>query len=188
MSDHQAPFNPPTSPVWLAPLTDHGEPATIRRSGMGLAELLLCVAVVAMVLGGLVLISQSLRDEACEKQTRQTLRRLRAALHEYHLRHRGWPPGPTTDQAIRSLLADPATARMVGPLSLSTDDQGKARICDGYGQPVRYVIRSQGDANDADFVSAGPDGRFGDLASPQPSLRTEAADNLYGADLETPES
>ena len=157
-----------------------------RRTGMTLVELLLASVAIAIIFGGLILASQSLRNDACDRKTRSTLRQLRGALQAYYDRHNSWPPEPTTHAALSDLLADTASAPFVRSLDLRTDDRGQMCILDGYGQAVRYVIQSGHDAAGADFVSAGPNGRFGDLTSENRSHRQDAADNLYGWDLETP--
>ena len=154
--------------------------------GMTLVELLLTNTFIAMILGGLILISQSLRNDACEQQTRSTLRQLRSALKAYHRQHNTWPQESTTSEAVKTLLSDNATASIVRPLNLGRDDQNQLCVRDGYGHPVRYVVQSRHNIVHADFISAGPDGRFGDLTSQSPRLRDDAADNLYGFDLETP--
>lgn len=162
-------------------------PSSVQwRDGMTLVELLLSGVVISIVLGALVLVSQSLRTEACDQQTRSTLHHLRTALHAYHEIHQSWPPGPTTALAVQRLLTDAGTAALVRSLDLGTDIQGQTCVRDGYGNPVRYVIQSRQDTAGADFISAGPNGRFGDLNSSNPKLRDDAADNLHGFDLETP--
>lgn len=157
-----------------------------RRRAMGLVELLFSLAAVAIVLGVLVLISESLRRDTSERKTRDVLRTLRMALNAYHDRHDAWPVGPGPAQALAALLDDPVTEAMVRPLSLVTDDQGGLAVQDGYGCPIGYVRRTDGGAERVDFVSAGPDGQFGDLGSGHPKMRSAAIDDLYGSDLEPP--
>ena len=160
------------------------KPAT--RQGMTLVELLLSVAVSAVTLGGITLISESLRTDTSDQQTRRTLRLLRRSLTHYHNRHAAWPSGPTTADAIRSLQEDPEAAAMLRPLRPADSPQHKWIIRDGYDRPIRYAVGTDGNTVVADFVSAGPDGRFGDLASDHPKRRLDAMDNLYGSDLEAP--
>jgi len=157
-----------------------------RYGGMTLIELLLTGTFIAMILGGLILISQSLRNDACEQQTRSTLRQLRAALQAYRLQYNTWPKESKTSAAVKTLLTDAATASIVSVLNLGKDDQNQLCVRDGYGHAVQYVVQSRRNTTHADFISAGPDGRFGDLTSQSSRLRDDAADNLHGFDLETP--
>ena len=159
---------------------------TAERHGMTIVELLLSVAVSAVTLGGITLISESLRTDTSDQQTRRTLRLLRLSLTHYHNRHAAWPPGPTTADAIRAMQADPETAALLRPLRLVDSPQHEWIIRDGYDRPIRYAVGTDGNTVVADFVSAGPDGRFGDLASDHPERRLDAMDNLYGSDLEAP--
>jgi len=159
---------------------------TAVRRGMTIVELLLSMAASAVTLGGVTLISESLRTDTSDQQTRRTLRLLRISLTHYHNRHAAWPPGPTTADAVRALLADPEAAVMLRPLRLPDSPQHEWTLRDGYDRPIRYAVGTDGNTVVADFVSAGPDGRFGDLASDHPERRLDAMDNLYGSDLETP--
>ncbi len=167
------------SPVWRVGTTG-------RSAGMALVEMLLAASVIGIVLGGLILASQSLRTETCEQQTRSTLRHLRAALRQYHQRHGAWPSGPTITTAVKALRADPAAAPLLAHITVRTGPGGQIDVHDGYGRPIRYVVEPRGGKIQADFVSAGPDGRFGDPASTHSHVRSDAVDNLYGSELETP--
>ncbi len=156
------------------------------RTGMSLTELLLSLALVYLGLGGVALVSESLRTSTADRQTRDTLRTLQACLSSYHDRHGSWPPGPTASDAIKAMLDDPVTAPLIKPLRLSADADGSLQAHDGYGCPIRYLLRPHGSAIHAQFVSAGPDGQFGDLTSEHQELRSHAMDNVYSSDLETP--
>ena len=153
---------------------------------MTIVELLLSVAVSAVILGGVTLISESLRTDTSDQQTRRTLRLLRRALIQYHDRHGAWAPGPTTADAVRALRADPKAAAILQPLRIPDSPEHEWIIRDGYDRPIRYAVETDGNTVVADFVSAGPNGRFGDLASNHPERRLDAMDNLYGSDLEAP--
>lgn len=154
--------------------------------GMSLVEMLLSLATISLVLGGAVLVSESLRAGTADHQTRETLMALRVALTAYHDHHGRWPRGSTESEAIRELATDPSTLSLIQSLRVNTDPRGRTRVFDGYGKPIRYIVRAEGDASYADFVSAGPDGKFGDLASDSPQVRNDAVDNIYGSDLEAP--
>jgi type II secretory pathway pseudopilin PulG len=168
-----------------------------RGRGMTFTEMLLSMVLVAAVLGGLQVVSASLRAESADEQTRRTLRALRAAavLH-LRLEHNGDVSadavaalrGGLTADVLKVLLANPRTASLLASLRVDHAADGSLIVRDGYGRPIRYLppAATDDDTNvrtttPGDFVSAGPDGRFGAPAGNDPA----AADNLYGSDMET---
>lgn len=180
-------YNPPA----IAASKDRSHTGLVQRKlvtsrGMTMVELLLSIAVSAVILGGITLISETLRTDTSDRQTRRVLRLLRKALVDYHTRHEAWPPGATTSDAVRRLLADPEAATILRPLRLSDTPDHELIVRDGYDRPIRYTVETDGNTVVADFVSAGPDGRLGDLTSDHPEQRIDAMDNLYGSDLEAP--
>jgi type II secretory pathway pseudopilin PulG len=154
---------------------------------MTLVEYLLALVVVASALGVLVMVSSSLRADTAQRQTRDTLQLLRAALLHYHDLHHDLPPGPA-DAALNSLLADPAVAPTLQPLPLLRSPGRGLLILDGFGRPIHYQRHQlpDPDLSTTDFVSTGPDGQLGDPRSNLPALRRAAMDNLLGADTERP--
>ncbi len=154
------------------------------RAAMTLVELMLSVAIASAVLGVLVLVSASLRAGIGEDRTRQVLLTLHDALATYRQTHETDPAGHT-HEVIKLLFEDAATAPILESLSRDqTQDSDVVR--DGYGRPVRYLPPAPDVSLPGDFVSAGPDRRFGDPASDQPDDRRAAIDNLYGSDMEAP--
>ena len=153
---------------------------------MSLVELLLSITMCTVTLGGLVLVSESLRTDQSDYQTRVALRAMQDAATRYRDLHGRWPTGTTTGAVIDAMLAEPSTAPLIQPLRLDTDPAGGFRVLDGYDGPIRYIPPDRSDDARVDFVSAGPDGRIGNLAADNPDLRDEAMDNLYASDLETP--
>lgn len=172
---------------------------------MTLTEMVLALVLIAGVLGGLQMLSASLRADSADEQTRRTLRTLRAAaiLH-HHLAQRGEAnaasvaalrTGPT-DAALAALLAHPRTAAILAPVETAFTRTADGRLIarDGYGRAIRYLppppSRPDQPADayhdtPGDFVSCGPDGRFGDPPASDPAGYTPGtADNLYGSDLE----
>src|SRR5690606_18809275 len=130
------------------------------------------------------LVSASLRNDTADARTRQTLATLRRALLHYEETH-GRGLAGSTPRGIETLLADRTTVSIVQSLTLTRTDEG-ATVLDGFGRPVRFQPRAADGARQADFVSAGPDGRFGDPTSTNPDERSAAMDNLYGSDMEGP--
>ncbi len=155
---------------------------------MTFTEMLLSMVLVSAVLGGLQVLSASLRAETADEQTRRTLRSLRVAAVLHHRLHEqgevsddavaALRHGPTS-AALAVLQAHPRTAALLASVKIDFAADGTMIARDGYGRPIRYLPAAAPPAA-GDFVSAGPDGRFG--ASPADPA---AADNLYGSDLET---
>lgn len=157
----------------------HGIPRP-RSSGLGLVEALATLAVIAGLLGGLVVTSNALRTGSATRQTALVLRQLHRALVRYEADHGRTLPGPT-GKALLTLLHDPATRPLLDKLVYSLDAQGLPVVNDGSNHPIRYFAPEEHPPQGPDFVSAGSDGRFG-----SPSDRRAALDDLYGVDMETP--
>ncbi|MCE9591890.1 MAG: hypothetical protein K8S99_15365 [Planctomycetes bacterium] len=156
---------------------------SVNNSGMSLVETILAAAVIAMVLTGLVVASNSLRTEKSDKQTRETLQKLQIALSIYHDRHREYPAGPT-DRALSAMWDDADTRPSMRRLDLSRDEHGQLICRDGYATPVLYIAPQPGARHKPEFVSAGRDGSMGDLTSTTADQRRDAMDNLYSSDTE----
>ncbi len=155
----------------------------MRCLGMTLTELMLCSVLAVAVMGALSLVSASLRNDTAEQQTRATLRTLREALVLYRETHGDWPRG-STHEVLEALLSERATMELIEGLTVTRTSEGLT-VLDGFGRAVVYLPVSE-DRSEGDFVSAGPDGRFGDSRSTDPRQRSAAMDNLYGADTERP--
>ncbi len=153
-------------------------------AAMTLVELMLSIAMACAVLGVLVLVSASLRAGIGDDRTRQVLTTLHDALAKYRQTYTADPTG-RTHEVIKLLFEDAATAPILESLSRDRT-QGADVVRDGYGRPVRYLPPAPDGSRPGDFVSAGPDRRFGDPASDQPGDRRAAIDNLYGSDMEAP--
>jgi prepilin-type N-terminal cleavage/methylation domain-containing protein len=166
-----------------APNPPCSRPATPGRRAFTLVELLLTTAVIGSLFAGLIVVSNSLRADNAQHQTKRTLALLRRALLSYHAEHQGWPASPTTE-ALRDLRRHPPAGALLVAVGLHTDNRGILSVHDGYGRPVRYLEPAPPRMPLADFVSAGPDGRFGDLSSKLPEQRQAAMDDLFGHDVE----
>lgn len=155
-------------------------------TGMSLTETLLAAAAIALLLSGLVVASNSLRTGIADRQTRDTLERLQAALTKYHEMHRRYPEGPT-EAAMAALMKDTDTRAIIRGLDIirgTRGDQDFLTCLDGYGHPVFYIAPQPGARHRPEFVSAGKDGLLGDQNSKDSTDRGHAIDNLYGSDME----
>ena len=77
-------------------------------TGMSLTETLLAAVVIALLLSGLVVASNSLRTGIADRQTRETLQKLQVSLAKYHEMHHRYPEGPT-EAAMAALMKDAHT-------------------------------------------------------------------------------
>lgn len=234
----------PTSSLTPSPRTCV---ASGRRRAMTITELLLVLVVIGLTMGGLLIVTTSLRAESAEQQTRRTLRALGQALSLHHQLVASGRAAPhaldvlqrgPTHAVLSALLANPATAAVLREVNVESDANGSLIVRDGYGRAIRYLPPAPGmtpapgsspapgttsgddtagaatsgsGTSGGDFVSAGPDGRFGDTSDPTPftsaaDLTPSAAgshsdaggnagagatsggggaDNLYASDMET---
>jgi prepilin-type N-terminal cleavage/methylation domain-containing protein len=153
----------------------------LRQRGFTLVELLIVVALLAALFGGMVRLTDGLRDRAKSEQTRRLLEALGSAVEQYAALHSSsnsreavvYPPGRFDGAAgpcLRALLGAPETrgplAELGWPWNRLMNDPGA--WVDAWGRPLRYVtalhdeqaVRMNG--GKPFWVSAGPDGRFGD--------------------------
>lgn len=155
---------------------------------MSLGEMLLTLAGIAVILGLLMSVSNSVRADNADQQTRQILRSLRLALDHYHQATSKYPPEPAS-VAIHYLQSLPACEIYLRDLRFRTSLEGYTTITDGYGRPIRYFQAThhtpQGQYQ-PDFVSPGPDGRLGDMTSNDPIQQQAISDNVYGRDVQIP--
>jgi type II secretory pathway pseudopilin PulG len=151
---------------------------------MGFVEMLLSIVVIACMLSLLILVSNSLRTETAEQDTRQTLRMLRVSLMQYHQNHANWPKGPTP-YALMQMLSDPASRDTMQNISVVMLRNKLPIVRDGFGQEIRYLPPQQDQpSNQPDFVSAGLDGDFGNPNGHSTQSKQAAIDNVYGVDTE----
>lgn len=146
--------------------------------------MLLSIVVISCLLILLILVSNSLRTETAEQDTRQTLRMLRVSLLQYHQDHQHWPKGPTP-YALMQMLSDPASRDTMHNVSVVMLRNKLPIVRDGFGQEIRYLTPTAYSPNALpDFVSAGLDGDFGNPIGKNPQSKQAAIDNVFGIDTE----
>lgn len=151
---------------------------------MGFIEMLLSIAVIGCMLIMLILVSNSLRTETAEQDTRQTLRMLRVSLLQYHQEHDAWPKGPTPF-ALMQMLSDPSSRDTMHNVSVVMLRNKLPIVRDGFGQEIRYLAPNAYSPTDLpDFVSAGFDGDFGNPTGQTVQAKQAAIDNVFGVDTE----
>lgn len=155
------------------------KPTHRRDKGMGVIEAVTILAGIAGLMTAAVVTSNSLRTSSAEAQTHATLRELRQALMSYQAEHKTLPSGPT-ERVITTLLQSASSRVFMQKLPISFADRNRPTVYDGYGHAIRYFGPEDKPTQGADFVSAGPDGRFGDPSHPSPL----GIDDLRGVDFE----
>ncbi len=145
--------------------------------------MLFSMVAIMVVLGIIVLVSNTLRAQTADADTRQTLRLLRASLLQYHETHNTWPSGPTSN-ALLVLLCDTAAKCAVQSVPIIMAQPRVPIVYDGFGHAVVYLPSRRDSPHPPDFASAGPDGYMGDSASQNDNQRLAATDNIYGIDTE----
>lgn len=153
--------------------------------GMGLGEMLLTLAGISIMLAVLMMVSNTIRTENAYQQTTSILRSLRLALSQYHSQTSTYPPGPSS-VAIHYLQRVPESEAHLRGLRMRADREGFMTIDDGYGRPLRYIDPAEQRLRVGDFVSAGPDGLFGDPHSSDPRQQNAMLDNIYSSHVSIP--
>ena len=183
-------------------------PAQRRRAaGMTLLEILFVAGVISGLLSVFVGVSETLVSDSARNQTLAILRSLGRALVDYRQAHGAYPSATEPKQmdtpmarCFAALRSSPATERIVNDIPDHPITPPRySTVNDGFGNELVYVDPSdpaelnaqwvrrfpRSPMNRPFIVSAGEDGKFGDLTSSEPQGPRLSLDNLYSFELET---
>ena len=177
-----------------------------RRRGMTLLDVALVLVAIAIVLSAAVSVCDALVNDSADRQTTATLMSLDNAMQLFNERHAAWPSGSEPEfidtpmaRCVAALRSSPATDKLVTSLPGLSYTPGRwFTVHDGFGRVMMYVnpqdthpemVKQAGrfprsPQSRPFIVSAGADGRFGDLSADDPALRFDVADNLYSYEQE----
>lgn len=162
-----------------------------RRQGMGSSETLIAAAAIGIVVVIAALTTSTIQDELKTRQTRDMLWALEQALDTYHRSTGHWPAPPRpadarldpgrnlTAELIATLKAVPESREKLESIPAilrSTQDEQSDTVRDAWGHPLRCLTADSPSEIDRRvvaanggrpvFISAGPDGDFGELSLP----------------------
>jgi prepilin-type N-terminal cleavage/methylation domain-containing protein len=148
--------------------------------GMTLIEILVVVAVILILSGVVISVTQRVDNQAKEKAVRNVFSLLKGALTEYYDANDAFPlqpnPAVTTADAMAhmtimyvQLTSIPASRQILRRIDLSfthgPDANDIVGVYDPWRKPIDYRYRSSQDGTNADtfpvLTSAGPDKKFG---------------------------
>jgi type II secretory pathway pseudopilin PulG len=165
-----------------------------RPSGVAALEAILLLAVVAAALALLAGQAESARNRLRQDLASSQLAILREALAVYYLDTGSFPPGKidlSSRDAFKTMRALPACACALADWpqpAMADPDSGPV---DPWRSAYRYIApENDGTGQVADnggwplFVSAGPDGDFGDPADPAAEADNRRTDDLPAATAE----
>lgn len=155
-----------------------------NRRALTLTETLLLLVIAFMGLFTALWITDSFEDRLLEHENQRILASLSTALHDYEQHTASTPPGPVS-KASAALLELPQARANLHDLPLLRTADGYATLLDAYLRPLAYTETSQGSLPVGDFVSAGPDGLFGDAFADDPALTDALIDDRYSSDFES---
>ncbi|QDU71656.1 hypothetical protein [Mucisphaera calidilacus] len=166
----------------MTPTTNTSRAYATRRA-LAPTETLLALTLAMITLLAAVWITDSFEDRLLENENERILTQLSTALRHYERETGTTPPG-LIQQATAALLDHPDTRRHLDGLPLLLADNDQPILLDAYLNPLAYTETSQGSLPVGDFVSAGPDGRFGNAASDNPEDIDALIDDRYSSDFE----
>jgi general secretion pathway protein G len=162
-------------------------PHCLRR-GLAALEALLLLVIVVAGLSLLVGQAESARDQLRTDLASRQLAVLREALSVYYLDTGTFPPGKpdaTCGNAFKALWSWPSSGMVLANWPQPAPAQPDAAPCDPWRTPYRYIApesdRSQQVAGNGGwpfFLSAGPDGDFGDAGRPAAEVDNRRTDEL----------
>ena len=124
------------------------------RRGVTLVEIILSGVVIALILGPMVIITDSLRTNNAPRRTRHVLRTLHQALLAYHTPMQAWHPGPM-HTLLAAMKESEKTAQILEHVEISWDEQGRIAEVAGYGHLIRYKPDGRSTTKHQKFEAAG---------------------------------
>ena len=172
----------------MAPRIDNTSSLMNRRAGaFSLVELLVVIAILTLLLGIGVAVGAGLRTRARVSQARGLLSSCQAIATEYQASTGSVVGGIGIVPFVNAVKGNVRTNTMLSNLGKAYDSTGNT-IKDAWGNPLDYrpFLNANGAGPYLDhpspfFVSAGPDGRFGNIVGGKPDK--DAVDNLYSYEV-----
>lgn len=127
-----------------------------RQRGVTLVELLVVLAIMALISAIVVINVLPLRDQAAVRKTKIDINTIEAALDQYRLDMLNYP---STDEGLEALRRAPADARRPENYRPGGYVKGAA-LLDPWGNPYQYEIPGQ-HGGAFDLYSLGADGQPG---------------------------
>ncbi|MEQ9453103.1 MAG: hypothetical protein RLN76_00745 [Phycisphaeraceae bacterium] len=158
-----------------------GWPAT--RHALTTSETLLTLAIATTLLITGLWTAETYADQLREARNQQILTSLGIAIERYERTTGQHLPGPASI-AMTQLTQLEDIRPVIANLPVRVDPNGRVTPLDAYNNPLAYLETSQGAMSVSDFVSAGPDGRFGDAYSDDPAKISALIDDQYASDFE----
>ncbi|HEX2746671.1 MAG TPA: type II secretion system protein GspG [Verrucomicrobiales bacterium] len=115
---------------------------TPRRRGFTLMELLLVLAIIGLLMGGVAVGYRSIMDNGRATKAKANIGTIQALLMQYSVKFKGYP---SSTVGLRALI----TQRI-------TDDEGL--FTDPWGNPVQYKVPGTRSGDKFDVFSTGKDG------------------------------
>jgi len=138
----------------------------MRRNGMTLVEILVAIAIIAILLSIGVYVGNAVYEQAKERAVESTFVILESALDEYKEYEGDFPEATDADPVVNSeilygkLNGLPVSRKMLEKLNASLicdeDSDGNPEICDPWGTVLDYWYE-QGVNHYPEIVSGGPD-------------------------------
>ena len=123
---------------------------TKRNAGFTLIEMVLVLAIIALLVGGSIKLLSGVGDEAKEIKVRADFDAFSAALQGYEMKARRFP---NTQQGLQSLVDKPS----LPPVPSSWRRQMDSVPKDPWDEPYIYVSPGKNNPGKYDIFSKGPD-------------------------------
>ncbi|MEQ9461958.1 MAG: hypothetical protein RIG82_13500 [Phycisphaeraceae bacterium] len=156
-------------------------PAT--RHALTTSETLLTLAIATTLLITALWTAETYADQLREGRNERILTSLGIAIERFERTTGQHLPGPASI-AMTQLTQLEDIRPVIANLPVRVDRSGRVTPLDAYNNPLAYLETSQGAMSVSDFVSAGPDGRFGDAYSDDPAKISALIDDQYASDFE----